>query len=210
MNQDNLIAELALHRKNPAGMAAFSQLLAEVWDEGTTVARTIVQNDADADDVMQLVAIKLLDTIDAFDPKKGFSNWFFWTVKKQALDFRRARKTRAKHAVTGYNLDELHGASPSAVLQIERDEFLARFWAFANTLNDKNYAVLKLVVVQGRSFSEASAALGVGRSMIQKRMEKYIRPALVDAVGLLPEDTSFTLERRAEPRETDEYSVKAA
>jgi len=204
-----LVAEFVANRKNPAGMAALSELLDQFWAEGLECANAILRNEADADDAMQRAALKLIENIDTFKTEKGFSNWFFWTVRCQTLDLYRLRKRRYASNTSEYPLAVLCGREAPAHVHLEQEEFLAKFWAFAGTLNRKKYAVLWAVIVRGMSYSEASAALGIGRSSVQKRMES-IRPGMIAAVGALPEDTSFTLDRRAAPRESDESLILVA
>jgi RNA polymerase sigma factor (sigma-70 family) len=120
---------------------------------------------SDADDVLQIAYLKVLDGRARFDGRSSFVTWLFGVIRRTALDERRKRIVRfVRHAPLSDDLPLAVGAPdvqagesgsggsvPRAVL--ERS---------LNGLSRRQREVMLLVFYHERTIEEAAAVLGIG------------------------------------------------
>src|SRR5580700_6119573 len=80
-----------------------------------SIARRMLGNDADAEDVTQEVLLQVIRKLDTFRGDSQFGTWLHRVTVNAALAHRQKRANRQKHEV-GEVIDDLEGATPGAAV----------------------------------------------------------------------------------------------
>ena len=97
---DGLSVEGSLVRRTRAGdAAAFSELVRLYRKRAVSVAYRFLNNAEDAADVAQDAFVRAFENLDQLADASRFGPWFMRIVSNLALNFRRARKTRASSSL---------------------------------------------------------------------------------------------------------------
>ena len=97
---ESLSMEAALVRRTRAGDAAgFSELVRLYRKRAVSVAYRFLNNAEDATDVAQDAFVRAFENLDQLEDASRFGPWFMRIVSNLALNFRRARKTRASSSL---------------------------------------------------------------------------------------------------------------
>jgi len=162
------------------------------------VARAILRNDAEAEDVVQEAYVRAFAHLDDFRGESTLSTWLSRIVANEALDRLRARRRSAEA------LRELADSTTEAhimhfplnALDPERAmaqrEILHLVELATDSLPDDFRAVFVARVIDGMSGQETAVALGVrletvntrlhrARVLLRRRLEDEIGPLLLDA-----------------------------
>ena len=75
--------------------SAFDELAQRVRDRVRQWARRLVADDDDAEDVAQLVLVRLHERLDDFEGRSRFATWLYRITRNVALDRRRLEERRA-------------------------------------------------------------------------------------------------------------------
>lgn len=122
----------------------------------------------DADDVVQMALERALTRLDQFQPGTRLDAWLFRIVKTTWLDDRRRQARRPaeqnEHAVNSFD--------GNVAGQIETLELRADIARALSALNEDQRAVVLLVLVEGRSYEEASDILEVPPGTIMSRLSR--------------------------------------
>jgi RNA polymerase sigma-70 factor (ECF subfamily) len=92
---------------------AFDRLARRYAKRAFAVANRMLQNAADAEDIVQDAFIAAVNAIDSFDPGRPFGPWFVRIVVNKSLTAIRSRAAEAKH-VRGSELRESDAVAASA------------------------------------------------------------------------------------------------
>jgi RNA polymerase sigma-70 factor (ECF subfamily) len=150
-----LAAELALVLAAQRGSTdAFGALVRKHQERAYAVARGIVLNHEDAEDVVQDAFLHAFRALERFRPEQPFGAWLHRIVANAALDLTRRRKVR--------DADELHDVHPSRFRDPgERRDLRDRLAAAMATLPERQRAVLVLHDVEGYKHAEIGAMLEI-------------------------------------------------
>ena len=150
------------------------------------MARRLVKNPADADDVCQAAFLILARKAPQLEQQRSIAGWFVGVVRKLSADVRKLQERRTRHeqhSTTGHSQDPSLLVSSMEISQ-QIDEALAR-------LPRKYREPLLLCYWEGLSKAEATARLGWkpgtfsgrlarGRSLLKLRLErKGIIPSII-------------------------------
>jgi RNA polymerase sigma-70 factor (ECF subfamily) len=131
------------------------------------LVRGFLDNDADAEDVMQQVFVKLLRKHSAFAGKSAFPTWLSRVAVNEALKFRERRARQRGLARDRAIRSET--APPSVLLAAEEREVIERAvarlpapWREAVTLAD----------LEGQSAEAIARSLGINVSTIKSRLHR--------------------------------------
>jgi len=163
----NLIDEITIRNAQSGDASAFECLLEMIYDLIFSFAFKWAGNRSDAEDITQLVCIKLARVINQFRFDSAFSSWVYRIVINCAKDWWRTEK-RNHHE--GLDDDSGH-TNPesfdySAFSQVELRQTLAEI---ENMGTDYKETVL-LVHSEGLTHAEAAAILQVKESTISWRL----------------------------------------
>ncbi len=163
------------------------------------VARAIVRDDAEAEDVMQQVYVQGYTHLHQFAGRAQFSTWLTKIAVYESLARarRRARETpRARSAREGDDvLGRLPSAEPDPEQQAWRAEVRVLLEAAIEAIPATHRAVFVLREVEGLSTSETASCLDVSEDVVKTRLHRargYLRAELLERAGLASA-TAFSL-----------------
>lgn len=139
-------------------------------------ARVITRNVADADDLVQVAAEKALARAAQWRPGTRLDNWMFAIMKNAWIDEIRARRRRERvHAPeeAGFAVGDASAAARDIALSVQ---------AAMELLPDEQRMAVALVLVEGLSYRDAAAALGIPIGTLTSRLARG-REALAAALG---------------------------
>lgn len=129
------------------------------------LALQILRNQPDAEDATQAAFVKAFANIKRFDPERPFRPWLLGIVSHEALNLRRADRTRfafwRKQVEKGFE----EGVEDVALVRAEHREL----WSALNRLKDDDRVVLILTYLVGLSEIETAEALGIKRGTVKSR-----------------------------------------
>jgi RNA polymerase sigma-70 factor (ECF subfamily) len=181
--------DAALLARSAAGDAvAFRMLVDRHLSLVVAVARRILGDEAEAEDVAQDVMLRMWNTGDALDVAgHGLRPWLRRVTTNLAIDrFRARRRTDVTDEVP-----ELPDA-PTQERGLVEEDLSARVAAAMQALPERQRLALSLFHFEGRSQSEVAAALGVTDEAVESllaRARRALKAALKDEWrDLLPDD----------------------
>jgi RNA polymerase sigma-70 factor (ECF subfamily) len=155
------------------------------------VARAVLRNDAEAEDVVQATYVKAFTKLDSFRGDSAFSTWLTRIALNEAL----GRKRRQRPTVDIDAMDQtadvivFPGASPEA--EAGRRELSRLLAAAIDKLPEPFRLVFVLREIEGLDVAETAAFLGIkpetvktrlfrARRLIREALSERIAPALAD------------------------------
>lgn len=142
------------------------------------LAYSLVGNAADAEDVVQETFLGAIRRIDAFEGRASLKTWLSRILVNQASKLRRSRAIRrmAPLDVTGAGHDAPNEVAPPATpdnaTPAARVEQRADVNAMLDALSPDHREVIVLRELQGLSYEEIAAALGVPRGTVESRLHR--------------------------------------
>ncbi len=170
--------ELIAHMQNGQHQA-FAVLVKRHTDRFYGLAWRLLQNDAEADDVVQEAFVKLWAQPAMFKREAGvkFTTWFYRVVSNRALDSLRARQKWAGDAALEGMTDQAKSAD-----QAYEDKEIQAFVAQALArLPERQKLALTLCFYEGLGVAEAAQIIGVGEKAVESllmRAKAGLREAL--------------------------------
>lgn len=147
----------------------FEERLAECGPLAYRVARGVLRNDADAEDVAQEALLRAYRKFDRLRDAQRFRGWLVRIAFRLALDRARSAKRR--------ELRETEWARPArqpSPLTAEElaasSEFQARFDGAMDALPEKLRLVLLLAAMQGHTLEEVAAMLSLPVGTVKSRL----------------------------------------
>ena len=160
---------------------AFRLLARRYLPRALGLARRVLGNEADAEEIVQEALLRVWVNAARWRPTAAFRTWFYRVVLNLCLN----RKRRAPFATLA-DIEEPSDPAPGALLEIEQrqtDRLLAG--AIAD-LPDRQRAAIILTYQEGMSNAETAAVLGTSISGIETllvRARRALRKALGSALG---------------------------
>jgi RNA polymerase sigma-70 factor (ECF subfamily) len=139
-------------------------------------ARSLLRNQHDADDLVQVAVEKALRNLEQFRAGANLGSWMFGIMKNAWIDDRRTRGRRAEVA-----LPEDSGEHP-AVTPADTDVGLWSVSEAMSKLPEDQRLAIALVLVEGMSYKEAAAVLEIPIGTLTSRLARG-RTALAAALG---------------------------
>jgi RNA polymerase sigma-70 factor, ECF subfamily len=148
-----------------AGHREWESLLAENAPLAFRVARGVLRNDADAEDVGQEAMLRAHRRFDGLRERTRFRAWLIRISFRLALDRLRAIKRRQTREAE-WVLEN----SRNAVLQGDSAEFQRQFDRAMDQLPEKQRLVLFLAAMEGHTLEEVSSLLAVPIGTVKSRL----------------------------------------
>lgn len=172
-----------LIRRAQAGDEAAFTALVEAWHPRVLRwAAGMLDDPDDADDVAQLVLVRLYAGLHRFRGTARFSTWLYQITRNAARDAMRRRGRRRRAMDRLRTFDPAVPATESAADAVDRDDLTQRARAVLATLPERQRTVLDLVDLQGVTPQEAAALLGVAPATARVhllRARRALRAALL-------------------------------
>jgi len=147
----------------------FEERLAECGPLAYRVARGVLRNDADAEDVAQEALLRAYGRFDRLRDPLRFRGWLVRIVFRLALDRARAAKRRELRE-TEWAQPARRPAPPNAEELAVSSEFQAHFDRAMEALPEKLRLVLLLAAMEGHTLEEVGAMLGLPIGTVKSRL----------------------------------------
>jgi len=142
---------------------AYDALVRRHLARATMIARRLLGNVQDAEDLVQEAFIRALDRISTFDDSRAFAPWFFRLLINTGLNARKARALRAAEPEQGDYPSR--GANPLELA--EHEDLRERFQAALASLPPRQRLVVSMFEVDGLSTAEIADSLGISRETVR-------------------------------------------
>jgi RNA polymerase sigma-70 factor, ECF subfamily len=145
------------------------------------VARAVVKDETEAEDVMQQAYINAFTHLDQFEDRAQFSTWLTRIALHEA--FSRRRRMRAD---TEELMDTLTSPHADPERQAYAQELNRVLEAAVDTLPETYRTVFMLRDVEGLSTSETAQGLGLGDETVKTRLHRaraMIRRSITERIG---------------------------
>lgn len=165
-----------LRRAQAGDEAAFGVIMRTHYERTFRLAYAIVHNEADARDVSQDAWVTIWKQLSTFRGDSRFSTWLHPIVTRRALDHLRKRRRWFDRFLPFATGDDAVPSAPEPATnedaggQMERNETVTRVRAALATLPPKQRAVLALRELEGLSYEEIAAAVGVPVGTVMSRL----------------------------------------
>ena len=147
----------------------FEERLAECGPLAYRVARGVLRNDADAEDVAQEALLRAYRRFDGLRDAQRFRGWLVRIVFRLALDRARTAKRREVRE-TEWAQPARRPAPATAEELAASSEFQAHFDRALDALPNKLRLVLLLSAMQGHTLEEVAAMLGLPIGTVKSRL----------------------------------------
>jgi len=147
----------------------FEERLAECGPLAYRVARSVLRNDADAEDVAQEALLRAYRRFDGLRDAQRFRGWLVRIVFRLALDRARSAKRREVRE-TEWAQPARRPAPATAEELAASSEFQAHFDRALDALPDKLRLVLLLAAMEGHTLEEVAAMLGLPIGTVKSRL----------------------------------------
>ena len=147
----------------------FEARLAECGPLAYRVARGVLRNDADAEDVAQEALLRAYRRFDRLRDPLRFRGWLVRIVFRLALDRARAAKRREVRE-TEWAQPARRPAPATAEELAASSEFQAHFDRALDALPEKLRLVLLLAAMEGHTLEEVAAMLGLPIGTVKSRL----------------------------------------
>jgi len=148
---------------------AFEQLLERYYDVIYRIAYHWCRDRNNAQDITQLVCLKLAQSINSFNFKSSFSTWLYPLVINHAKDFYKSPKQHNVREQQHENLEAAAGASPD---QSSNKLYAQQILEHIGTLQEDLKETLILIYGSGLNHREAAEKLQVKESTISWRVHE--------------------------------------
>lgn len=171
---------------------ALAELLGAHTTQAYRLALHIVRNQADAEDATQTAFIKALTNLTRFDERRPFAPWLLRIVIHEALNLKRAERTRLafwqRHSQVAQSQETVESA---VMVRVEHQEL----WRAVNRLKDDDRLVLTLSYFMGLGEADVAEALGIKRGTVKSRKHNALARLRALVEREFPELQHAVLER---------------
>ena len=198
-----LTDEEIVRRVRAGDRALFEILMRRHNQRVYRVARAVVNDEGEVEDVMQQAYINAFTHLHQFQERARFSTWLTRITLNEA--FGRRRRMRAESTISlpslsdepaGESMERMTAPQPDPERQAYAGELRQALEAAIDALPEHYRLVFMLRDVEGLSTSEAGAGLGLGDEAVKTRLHRarvMIRRALAARLGPAATGT-FTFE----------------
>ncbi len=171
---------------------AFDALITPLLPRALRLARRLLNDEQDAEDLVQDTCLRALDRIEQHDRQRAFGPWFMRMLVNLGLNQQKSRHVR-RH-------QELNEFTPSTVAgpdrQVEDAETHDRFTNAVAALSARQRQVVMLHEVEGWTTTDISEELGLSPQTVRWHLHDA-RRTLREALDVLRDPThGTTLEKR--------------
>jgi len=175
-----------------AGDTALFELLMRRHNQRVyRVARAVVKDETEAEDVMQQAYINAFRHLDQFEERAQFSTWLTRITLHEALARRRRQSAHPTMSMTqgdehGEPMDALIAPEPDPERQAYTAELARMLESAVDALPETYRVVFALREVEGLSTSETAAGLELGEEAVKTRLHRaraMLRRTLAEQFG---------------------------
>ena len=163
--------------------ALFEVLMSRHNQRVYRVARAVIKDEAEAEDVMQQAYINAFTHLNQFQDRSQFSTWLTRIALHEALARRRKRKPEES---TEDVMETLTSTQPDPARQAYGAELGRLLEAAVDALPESYRLVFMLREIEGLSTSETAAGLDLGDEAVKTRLHRakaMVRSAIAERMG---------------------------
>ncbi|OJU15379.1 MAG: RNA polymerase subunit sigma [Sphingomonas sp. 66-10] len=146
-------------------MDEFERHLTSLLPRLRRFAHGLARNAADADDLTQAAAERMLKARDQWQPGSNFAAWGYRVMRNLWVDTTRARQRRDRVLV-----DEEQGLSVGAPGEAETSVELGYLMRAMGRLPDEQREAVALVMIEGLAYAEAAEVLDIPMGTLTSRL----------------------------------------
>jgi RNA polymerase sigma-70 factor (ECF subfamily) len=180
--RDDDLAALARQARGGSA-AAFDALVRSVRDRVRAWAERITHDSDDAEDVAQLVLLRLQSRLERFDGRSQFTTWLFRITRNVAIT--RVRREQHRGALLASHARGAGACAPDAAPSdnVGLSALLAHF----RELPRRQREVFELVDLRGLNSREAADRLGITASTVRGLLMKARRRIRLEVLAAHPD-----------------------
>ena len=152
-----------VERVRQGDASAYDLLVRRYVSRAMAIARRLLGNIEDAEDLVQDVFMRALNRLDTFDESRAFAPWFFRLLINAGINARKARAVR----VTESEREDIPSREATPYDMAARHEIRDRFRAALTALPPRQRLVISMFEVDGLSTAEIAATLGISRETVR-------------------------------------------
>jgi RNA polymerase sigma-70 factor, ECF subfamily len=164
-----LTDEEIVNRVKAGEIALYEALMRRYNQRLFRVARSILRDDAEAEDTIQDAYVRAYEHLDSFAGAAKFSTWL---TKIAAYESLRRLRRRAKTGDLDSVMDTATAATPSPERQAYDQELRTTLERAIDRLPDAYRSVFVLRVVEGLDVADTATALDVGLEAVKTRLHR--------------------------------------
>jgi RNA polymerase sigma-70 factor (ECF subfamily) len=142
---------------------AFDVLVQRYMRRAFSIAYRLLENRADAEDLVQDAFIAALEGIDGFEPGRDFGPWLFRIVVNRGLNARKARSLRRTEVIPEHTASR----TPSPERSAERMELQDALRNALDGLDEHRATIVRLHELEGFSSPEIGAMLELAEGTVR-------------------------------------------
>jgi RNA polymerase sigma-70 factor (ECF subfamily) len=181
----------ALARAAGSGSAtAFDALARRVRDRVRVWARRVTSDEDEAEDVAQLVLLRLHAHIDRFDGRSRFTTWLYRVTRNVSLS-RQHRERRRRELLVGHDADNPRDNTTDAAVDDASAERMRTVLAYCEDLPPRQREVFELADLRGVDSAKIAERLGITPSTVRgllMKARRKIRVRMLEAHSDLLEE----------------------
>jgi RNA polymerase sigma-70 factor (ECF subfamily) len=165
-SDDDELAALA-RRAGAGNVRAFADLAARVRRRIRSWAHTVTLDQDDAEDIAQLVLLRLHARVAQYEGRSRFTTWLYRVTRRLALDRRRLERRRSALLLNA-DVSMLALEHTDAEGRPDRlPDLAALVRAYLKELPARQREILELSDIQGLDSTQVGARLGIGGSTVR-------------------------------------------
>jgi RNA polymerase sigma-70 factor, ECF subfamily len=150
---------------------AFDALVRRHLPRARLLARRLMQDPDDADDLVQDAFLRALDRIASFDVGRAFGPWFTRLLVNTGIDQRRKRAVRS----TERHDPEAFAGTASPARDAERSELRKSLEEAVGNLPERQRLIVSLFEIDGHSTEEVASMLNVSQVTVRWHLHQARR-----------------------------------
>lgn len=174
--QGQALSDAEVVRRVRDGETALFEILMRRYNQRLyRVARTILRDDGEAEDVMQQAYVNAYVHLDQFAGRASFSTWLTKIAVYEALARSRRRGATASRAVFESGEDtmaNIHASAPTPEHQALATELKTLLESAIDGLPEHHRLVFTLRDIEGLSTAETAACLGISEENVKTRLHR--------------------------------------
>jgi RNA polymerase sigma-70 factor (ECF subfamily) len=181
-DDDELAALVGQVRRGDA--AAFDTLAGRVRDRVRAWARRLVGDIDEAEDIAQVVLVRMHERLDDFEGRSRFASWLYRITRNVAIERHRVEERRRAllaRELRGGGLDSHAEATSDGVDTARLQQLVVRQFA---ELTPRQREVFELVELRGKTITDVATRLGIEASTVRVlllRARRTIRLKMLEA-----------------------------
>lgn len=165
LSDSELLALLSTDKKEKAFRVLFERYHSFVLKK----CKRFIKDRAQADDMAQLVFLKLNSHYESFEGKSAFKTWLYAITYRECLVFLREAK---KFSLKSIDIEELQQEYEHIDLEVEIDIETNRNLDLLNQIDPLDKALLLMKYKDGMKLKTMSEALQLGESNVKMRLKR--------------------------------------